>query len=603
MSHNEKQLIFERSRRLCRQFQTKWVRCKRTFERFSRQNVKWLTNYFEMCLNTPKHPVVQSTSSSAPVGRPSLSYHQKSDRSKRRLVSKIVSECDQDPDMLVHAASSAARVSGNSDLAAVLKQMGRIPSLSSKIRKTLSNPQKLPVAYSPDEALSFLLDNNLSKSQYMNMRIGSKERNADIYPPYATILKAKMECRISGFTVSETTAKVPLGNLLDHTVRRIVQLQNSVIEQYLNNKNLTFCEATLVLSYGFDGSSGFSNYNQKFTSNDNERNDSSIFATTVIPLRLIATNTNTILWNNYTPQSIRFCRPLKIEYVKESREHILEEKISLDEEIRCLQHTDIIFSNEKRLRIRFDLHMTLIDGKVLNALTDTKSSQACPICGATPKTFQSTTNFSSPVFKARPHTLQYGISPLHAWIRFFECILHIAYRIELRTWQVRGEAQKITFRQRKLEIQKRFWEQMGLNIDKPKANGSGTTNDGNTSRRAFNQTEKFAEVTDVDEQLIKRFKNILIALACQYPLNPDLFGEYCSETGNLYMKLYDWYPMPASVHKVLIHGKEILLNSILPLGNFGEDAAESRNKFYKKDREMHARKDSRIHNLTDVFNR
>jgi hypothetical protein len=85
-----------------------------------------------------------------------------------------------------------------------------------------------------------------------------------------------MECRISGFTVSETTAKVPLGNLLDHTVRRIVQLQNSVIEQYLNNKNLTFCEATLVLSYGFDGSSGFSNYNQKFTSNDNERNDSSI---------------------------------------------------------------------------------------------------------------------------------------------------------------------------------------------------------------------------------------------------------------------------------------------------------------------------------------
>jgi hypothetical protein len=89
-------------------------------------------------------------------------------------------------------------------------------------------------------------------------------------------IKRQMECRISGFTVSETTAKVPLGNLLDHTVRRIVQLQNSVIEQYLNNKNLTFCEATLVLSYGFDGSSGFSNYNQKFTSNDNERNDSSI---------------------------------------------------------------------------------------------------------------------------------------------------------------------------------------------------------------------------------------------------------------------------------------------------------------------------------------
>ena len=31
--------------------------------------------------------------------------------------------------------------------------------------------------------------------------------------------------------------------------------------------------------------------------------------------------------------------------------------------------------------------MTLIDGKILNFLTDTKSSQACPICGATPLKF------------------------------------------------------------------------------------------------------------------------------------------------------------------------------------------------------------------------
>jgi len=28
--------------------------------------------------------------------------------------------------------------------------------------------------------------------------------------------------------------------------------------------------------------------------------------------------------------------------------------------------------------------MTLIDGKVLNVLTDTKSTQCCPICGQKP---------------------------------------------------------------------------------------------------------------------------------------------------------------------------------------------------------------------------
>lgn len=30
----------------------------------------------------------------------------------------------------------------------------------------------------------------------------------------------------------------------------------------------------------------------------------------------------------------------------------------------------------------------------------------------------------------------FGLSTLHAWIRFFECLLHIAYRLEFKQWQV-----------------------------------------------------------------------------------------------------------------------------------------------------------------------
>ena len=44
-------------------------------------------------------------------------------------------------------------------------------------------------------------------------------------------------------------------------------------------------------------------------------------------------------------------------------------------------------------------------------------------------------------------------------------------------------------------------------------------------------------------------------------------------------------------------------NTALPVGYFGEDAAESRNKIYKSDRLHHARKTSRIDNLFDVFHR
>ena len=56
-------------------------------------------------------------------------------------------------------------------------------------------------------------------------------------------------------------------------------------------------------------------------------------------------------------------------------------------------------------------------------------------------------------------------------------------------------------------------------------------------------------------------------------------------------------------HKILAHSAQILQASIDPLGCAGGNSSEARNKFYKKDRIEHARKDSREHNIADVFNR
>lgn len=63
-------------------------------------------------------------------------------------------------------------------------------------------------------------------------------------------------------------------------------------------------------------------------------------ATTIIPLRLIEASGN-ILWNNRTPQSIRFCRPLKLEYTKETKEIILKEKENIEEEINSLSAFEV----------------------------------------------------------------------------------------------------------------------------------------------------------------------------------------------------------------------------------------------------------------------
>ena len=75
------------------------------------------------------------------------------------------------------------------------------------------------VACTAEEALEFIFENNRNKQQYLNMRHGAKFRNCNIYPSYEEILQCKYKCRVQELSVSDTIAKVPLQNLLDHTTK------------------------------------------------------------------------------------------------------------------------------------------------------------------------------------------------------------------------------------------------------------------------------------------------------------------------------------------------------------------------------------------------
>src|SRR5262249_22588312 len=154
--------------------------------------------------------------------------------------------------------------------------------------------------------------------------------------------------------------------------------------------------------------------------------------------------------------------------------------------------------NDYRIRVHFSLVLTLIDGKVLNIITGTSSMQTCPMCHATPRNFNDLSNRSKGMFLPNPNSLQYGLSPLHALIRIFESCLHIAYRINIKKWQMRTADEKAEFAKRKKEVQVILWEKLALQVDKPKPGGSGTTNDGNTARRAFESPDSFANYLSLD---------------------------------------------------------------------------------------------------------
>lgn len=85
-------------------------------------------------------------------------------------------------------------------------------------------------------------------------------------------------------------------------------------------------------------------------------------------------------------------------------------------------------------------------------------------------------------------------------------------------------------------------------------------------------------------------------------INAEKFGNYAMETARIYVSNYEWYYMPSSVHKILIHGESIIKHFVvIPIGQLSEDAQESRNKNYKKCRLHHARKCSRSATNEDVF--
>lgn len=195
---------------------------------------------------------------------------------------------------------------------------------------------------------------------------------------------------------------------------------------------------------------------------------------------------------------------------------------------------------------------------------------------------------------------KFGLSTLHAWIRTFECFLHISYRLNIKKWAVTDETEKIEMKKRKAEIQLKFKKEMGLIVDRPKP-GFGSTNDGNTARRFFLNHEQSAAITGLNNDLLQKFFYILSALSSGYDINIYNFEQFVRETRELYLQLYSWYYMPVTVHKILVHSAEIIKSCILPIGMMSEEAQEARNKDARRFRENHTRKISRITTNKDLL--
>ena len=591
---NEKScLVDAHLRRLKSHIMERWKQSKRIHERFLANNSNWLDVNLELnefsCCRALNKDVPKKR------GRPEKSFEQSSVCSKRRKTFNLRKTASAQE--LSFAAQMKLREVGQVDSSFLMKQAtATTPTRSTTIRQAFHSSQKevtKPSTMTKTEALSLYLDSDLSKSSYQLIRRNAREHNANIYPPYSELLEAKKECYPENITFSETGAEIVLQDLLNHTASRLIDLNKDMI----NSLETSSIALNLISKWGYDGSSGQAEYKQRFYSDDGS--DSNLFICSLVPIRLHDVNKiDNIIWQNKVPSSTRYCRPISFKFAKESQELAKRTHETIQTQIEKLLPT-VFKLGTNMIEFHHQMILTMIDGKILNFLTETSSSQRCPVCGALPSETNNLQLISQK--KENPDSLKYGLSTLHCWIRCLEYVLHVSYRLQFKKWQVRGDQLKEQFSNEKKRIQLSLKKEIGLIVDQPKQGGSGTSNDGNTARRFFQENERVSQITGFDKNALMNLHALLQVLSSGMVINIEAFEKYAYATAEKLIFLYPWYPLPPSLHRVLIHGPSTLRNTLLPIGMMSEEAQESRNKDHRNFRRDHTRKFSRTTTNEDLI--
>ncbi|OXU22516.1 hypothetical protein TSAR_014078 [Trichomalopsis sarcophagae] len=190
---------------------------------------------------------------------------------------------------------------------------------------------------------------------------------------------------------------------------------------------------------------------------------------------------------------------------------------------------------------------------------------------------------------------------LHVEIKAFEYLLHIAYRLTIKVWDVIASL-KGAFESQKMAVQKEIFKNFGIRVDQV-LQGHGTTNTGNLARKCFQDPTKFAQSLGINTNLVANIALILELFKCKKMLKLDKLEQFCRETYALHYNIYDWARLSPTLHKPLRHGCEIARLFPLPMAYFAEDALESSHKYYRRNMILHARKNSRANRILDVYKR
>lgn len=157
------------------------------------------------------------------------------------------------------------------------------------------------------------------------------------------------------------------------------------------------------------------------------------------------------------------------------------------------------------IEVAHELHCTMVDGKTANVFAGQKCTSSCNVCPAKSKDMNNIRLLKS--LTANSEMYKFGLSTLHCWIRAMEFMLHIAYNMQFKKSQARGEDKLIKLAAKK-RIQNELKSELGILVDFVRQ-GVGTTNDGNTARRFFSNLNSVATILNINSKYLYRYSTIL----------------------------------------------------------------------------------------------
>lgn len=197
------------------QYATRWKKANRMDERFLQNNQSWLDASISFLLKKETKR-----------GRPETSFDFCSERTKR-LKTKDLRETNS-LSALAYATQMSLRAQGNPQASKIVKEITTLsPERANKYKEAYKKslePQKVSMN-SGEDALSVLVDAKLSRNKYEIVR----EKALEKFPSYKVVQTTKKMCYPKSIEVTDTCASVPLQELLDHTMERLVLVTEPII--------------------------------------------------------------------------------------------------------------------------------------------------------------------------------------------------------------------------------------------------------------------------------------------------------------------------------------------------------------------------------------